>query len=218
MAVQPRGGFAVDRRIKHMPPGGGRLTGQHEQPGDVVADPVAHVGEGVEVLVGGQVPVRADGVRVHPCPQLAERGVGVDGHHPVVLAQFGEDGADTGRDRGLADPALAQHADLVLAAQQRANPGLQVCLLQLVGRLAEVDQPARGVVDQPPPTATRAESCGAAPTRWRGCPRRSSSRSAGWPPVCRAGLGGAGAATAGRSEERRTVHEAVLAVAIVVGD
>ena len=69
-----------------MPPGGGSLTGQHKQPGSVVSDLAAHVGERVEVLVGGQVPVRADCARVHPGTEFAERGVGVDGHHGVVLA------------------------------------------------------------------------------------------------------------------------------------
>ena len=93
-------------------------------------------------------------MRIHPRTELAERGVGVDGHHTVVLAQLGENGADTGGDSGLADAALTEHADLVLAAQQRANPGLQVCLLQFVRGFAEVDQPARGVVEQPTPTST----------------------------------------------------------------
>jgi len=40
-------------------------------------------------------------VRVDPGTQLAERGVGVDGHHPVILTQLREDRPDAGRDDGL---------------------------------------------------------------------------------------------------------------------
>ena len=133
MAVQPGGGLAVDRGIQHPSAGRARFPGQHEQPGGVVADPGAHVGEGVEVLVGRQLPVRARGVRVDAAAELAEGGVGVDGHHPVVLAELGEDRAHAGGDGGLADAALAEHADLVVAAQQRPDLGLQFGLAPLVG-------------------------------------------------------------------------------------
>jgi hypothetical protein len=40
---------------------------------------------------------------------------------------------------GLADPALAQHADLVVSAQGGPDLGLQLGLPQLVGRLSGVD-------------------------------------------------------------------------------
>ena len=70
----------------------------------VGADLGAHVGEGVEVVISGQVPIGADRVGVDPGRQLAERGVGVDGHHPVILADLREAQPCAGRDGGFADP------------------------------------------------------------------------------------------------------------------
>jgi hypothetical protein len=43
-------------------------------------------------------------VQVDPGTQLAERSVGVDGHHPVILTQLREDRPDARRDDGFADP------------------------------------------------------------------------------------------------------------------
>jgi hypothetical protein len=43
-------------------------------------------------------------VQVDPGTQLAERGVGVDGHHPVIVADLREDRPHAGRDGGFADP------------------------------------------------------------------------------------------------------------------
>jgi hypothetical protein len=40
-------------------------------------------------------------VQVDPGTQLAERGVGVDGHHPVIVADLREDRPHAGRDGGL---------------------------------------------------------------------------------------------------------------------
>ncbi len=133
MLVQPRGGLAVDGRVEHPSPGGAGFTGEHEQARGVVADAAAHVGEGVEVLVGRQLPVRTRRVRIDTAAELAERGVGVDSDDAVVLAQFGEDRADTGRDGRLSDAALAEHADLVMAAQQRTDLELEVGQPLLVG-------------------------------------------------------------------------------------
>ena len=179
--VQPRRGLAVDGGVEHPSPRRAGLAREHEQARGVVADPAAHVGERVEVLVGGQLPVRTRGVRVDAAAELAERGVGVDGHHAVVLAQLGEDRADAGRDGRLTDAALAEHADLVVAAQQRADLDLQIGQPLLVGRRSEVDQPERAAVDEAPPALSRrhllgghqfagadAVDIGVAGRRWRG--------------------------------------------------
>ena len=51
-----------------------------------------------------QLVKQLDSTRVDPGTQLAERGVGVDGHHPVILADLREDRPCAGRDGGFADP------------------------------------------------------------------------------------------------------------------
>jgi hypothetical protein len=105
--------------------------------------------------VGSQLPVRALRLRVDAATELAERGVGVDGHHPIVLAQLGEHRTDACRHRGLADAALAQYTDLVVAAQHRLDTGRQLGLSQLVLRWTQVDESKRGAVEQLSPPATR---------------------------------------------------------------
>ena len=105
MTIQPRGRLAVDRGIQHPAPGRAGLTGEHEQAGGIAADPVADVGETLEVLVGRQLPVRAQRLGIDPAAELAERGVGVDGDHPV-LPQLREHRTDRGGHGGLAYPTL----------------------------------------------------------------------------------------------------------------
>ena len=79
----------------------GTTRAQGEQSVGVGADLGAHVGEGVEVVISGQVPVRTDRVGVDPGRQLGEGGVGVDGHHPAILTQLRDDRPDAGRDGGF---------------------------------------------------------------------------------------------------------------------
>ena len=90
MAVQAGRGFPVDGRVEHPAAGRCGLAGQNEQTGRVAADAVADVGEGLQMLIGGQFPERALCSRVDPAAELAERGVGVDGDDAVVLTELGE--------------------------------------------------------------------------------------------------------------------------------
>ncbi|EUA43703.1 hypothetical protein I552_8450 [Mycobacterium xenopi 3993] len=110
--------------------------------GGVGADPGPHVGKRPQILVRGQLPIRAFGARVDPAGKPPERGVGVDGDDAVLAAQFGEDRPDAGRHRGFADAAFAQHPDLVVAAQDRLDGRFEPGLLALVSRWAQVDQAA----------------------------------------------------------------------------
>ena len=59
MAVQPQRGFAVDRGIEHPARTGRRFAAEHVQAGRIAADARGHIGEGLQVLVGGQFPERA---------------------------------------------------------------------------------------------------------------------------------------------------------------
>ena len=147
--------LAVDRRIKDMPPGGGSLTGQHKQPGSVVSDLAAHVGERVEVLVGGQVPVRADCARGSTrapgssrtrCrrrwpPRGGLRAVGrrSSRHRPRRWScrrrPYPARRSCTGR--------TAACESLASGVPAAARPGI-----------GQGSQPTRGVVDQPTPTST----------------------------------------------------------------
>ena len=161
VAVETRRRLAIDRGIQHTAARRGRLARENEQARRVVTHPAAHIGERLEVLVGRQFPVGALRLRVDAAAQLAERGVGVDGHHPVVLAQLGEHRPDTGRHGRLPDAALAHHADLEVPAQRRLDLVLQLGLADLVGRLAEIDHSEGGLVQREPPTAAwRNPACG----------------------------------------------------------
>ena len=110
------------------------------------------------MLIGRQLPIGALRPGVDAAAELAERGVGIDRDHAVVLAQFGENRTDAGRDRRLADSALAHHADLVVAAQHRPDLRLELGLAELVGRRAEVHQPEGGLVEHEAPAATRRDA------------------------------------------------------------
>ena len=132
MPVQPGDRLAVDGRVQHPAAGGVGLAGQHEQARGVVPHPVPDIGEGLQMLVGGQLPVRAHNFGVDPAAELAEGGVGVDGHHPV-LAQFGENRTDGGGHGGLTHAALAHDADLVMPTQDGPDARFQLCLVDLIG-------------------------------------------------------------------------------------
>ena len=93
---------------------------------------------------------------VDPAAEPAEGGVGVDRDHAVLAAKLGENRPDAGGDGRLADTALAQHADLVVAPQRRPDGGLVGGILLFAGRRAEVDQPERGLEDRAPPAVTGA--------------------------------------------------------------
>ena len=116
MTIEASGRLAVDGRVEHPAPRRCRLTREHEQPGGVVSDPAAHIGERLQVLIAGQLPERPLSFRVDAAAELAERGVGVHGDHPVVLPQLREHRSDDGRHRGLAGASLAHHTDLEVAA------------------------------------------------------------------------------------------------------
>ncbi len=77
-----------------------------------------HIGERLQIPVGGKFPVRAAGLRVDSAAKPAEGGVGVDRYHAVLPAQFGEDRPDARGDGGFPDAAFAEHADLVVAVQR----------------------------------------------------------------------------------------------------
>jgi hypothetical protein len=49
-----------------------------------ISNQATHVGEGVEVLVSDNIPVRTHHVGIDASSQFAERGVGVDSHHTIV--------------------------------------------------------------------------------------------------------------------------------------
>ena len=91
------------------------------------------------MLVGRQLPIRARSLRIDATAQLAERSVGVDGHHTVVVTQLREHGSDAGGHGRLPDTALTHDADLVVAAQHRLDPRLQLGLPDVVGGWSEVD-------------------------------------------------------------------------------
>ena len=88
---------------------------------------------GAQVLIGSELPIGTLGVGVHAQAQLAERGIGVDGHYPVILAELGEDRPHPGGNRGLADAAFAENPDLVAAPQQGADLGLQLRQMPFIG-------------------------------------------------------------------------------------
>ena len=103
--------------------------------------------------------------RIDTATEPPECGIGVHGHHPVRRAQFGEHRPDAGRHGGLADAALAQHADLVVPAQRCPDEGLQFGFAAFGRRRTEIDQAEGGGIYGSAPAP-----CGTRPTvrLWRG--------------------------------------------------
>ena len=151
MAVQPQRGFTIDRRVEYPARAGRRLAAQYVQAGGVTAQARGHVGERLQVLVGGQFPKRASGPRIDAAAESAEGGVGVDRHDAVLLAQLGEDRTEAGGNRRLPDAALAQHPHLVGAAQDGPNVRFVFGLLALCGGRAQFDQAEGGDAQDAPP-------------------------------------------------------------------
>ena len=90
---------------------------------------------------------------IDPTAQPAERGVRIDGDHPVLPAQLGENGPDTGGDCRLADTAFAQHPHLVVAAQRGADDGCILSFLAFSSRRTRVDHAERANQHKSAPAA-----------------------------------------------------------------
>ena len=134
-----------------------RLTAEHVQPGGVPADAGHHICVGMQVLVSGQFPERVGRLGIDSAGQAPEGGVGIDGHDAILPAQFGEDRSNTGGDRRLADAALAQHADLVVAVQDRPDGRFELDFLALRDRRTRPDKAKGDQFDDAPPAAVGAQ-------------------------------------------------------------
>ncbi len=198
MPVEPQRGFSIDGRIEHPALADSRVARQHVQAGGIGSHSGADIGEGPQVGVAGQVPVRAARAGIDPAAQPAERGVGIDGDHPVLLTQLGEDRPDARRDRGLAHTAFAEHAHLVVTAERRADHGFVLRLLSFVSRRAQVDQTEGAGQNQTTPAARGLRALARGRQVLPGPTRDPSKRAGG----C-AGLSGADLWRVLRREHRR---------------